>query len=511
MLRSLYTAVSGVKSHQTYLEVAGHNIANVNTAGYKRDVIQFADMISQTIKNEAGPVSPPGGIDLGQVGLGVRVGSISSSFSQGSLQGTDAPTDMAIQGDGFFVVNNRGRQLYTRAGNFALDNEGNLVMQGNGYLVQGYKFDENGREEALSGVAIPLGETMPQKATRVAAFKCNLDSRGDARVPDLNNVPAGDEYVARPFAYTGASDIFAGSSASSGQDTINAFGGSMIESHDWYDSFQVYDEAGDPHTVNVVFRKVLDRPADPGAVPPVSAESEWDWYAYYTDDNGQVVPQYGQGGGTMVFGDGGLLKRTYTYDPANNWAVVEKNISATENDGKPTGLVGANFGVAGAPITLDFLGSDYAAAQGLQFNGPLDAVTNFGSYTTTKMKGQDGYPQGVLNNWSVDNYGVITGVYTNQQARPIAQVALARFMNPQGLEQVGGTCFAATSNSGDARVTTPGENGAGSIIGLTVEMSNVDLSEEFVNLIRSQRGLQANTRAVTTSDQILETLINLKR
>jgi flagellar hook protein FlgE len=511
MQTSLYTAVSGVKSHQTYLDVTGHNISNVNTVGYKRDVRQFADMIRPLIRSEAAPVSPPGGVNPAQVGLGVKVASISPCFAQGSLQATEMPTDMAIQGDGFFIVNNRGQQLYTRAGNFALDREGNLVMQGNGYLVQGYKFNGTQMEDALSGIVIPVGEEMPQNATAIAAFRCNLDSRNEARIPDLGNIPAGEDMVARPFVYSGAADVSASASSSSNQAAMDAFGDSMRESSDWKDSFVVYDEAGDPHTMNVVFRKVFDRPADTASTPPVPAESEWDWYAYYTDANGEVQPQYGQGGGTMVFGDGGTLKRTYTFDPAANWGVVEKNISGDSDDGKPTGLVGADFVSPGAPIKLDFLGSDYAASQGLPFNGAIDAVTNFGSYSTTKVKGQDGYARGSLQNWSVSDYGLITGEYSNSQTRPIAQVALARFINPQGLTQMGTTCFAESPDSGAARIMTPGEGGAGYVKGLTVEMSNVELSEEFVNLIKSQRGLQGNTRVVTTSDQMLETAINLKR
>jgi flagellar hook protein FlgE len=507
MQRSLYTAVSGVRSHQTYLDVTGHNIANVNTVGYKRDVIQFADMISQTIRNEAGPVSPPGGVNPAQVGLGVRVGSISSCFAQGSLQATETPTDMAIQGDGFFIVDNKGTALYTRAGNFALDKDGSLVMQGNGYLVQGYKYSGLQKDGALSGITIPVGEVMPQKATKIAAFACNLDSRSESRIPDLENVPSGEDMVARPFIYSDAADLPASAASATNQAVMDSFGESMLDSYDWKDSFVVYDEAGDPHAMTVAFRKVFDHPADPTATPPTSAETEWDWYAYYTDEGGEVMPQYGQGGGTMVFGDDGTLKRTYAFDPSNNWGLVEKNIAESGDEGHPTGLVGTE----GSVMTLDFLGADYANSQGFPFNGALGAVTSFGSDSTTKMKGQDGYPQGVLNDWSINDYGVITGIYANGQTRPIAQVALARFINPQGLEQVGDTCFAASPNSGPARVMAPGEGGAGFIKGMAVEMSNVDISEEFVNLIRSQRGLQANTRAVTTSDQMLETLINLKR
>jgi flagellar hook protein FlgE len=286
----------------------------------------------------------------------------------------------------------------------------------------------------------------------------------------------------------------------------------MIESSDWEDRFVVYDDGGNPHTMAVAFRKVLDHPADLSVVPPVGAESEWDWYAYYTDSDGSVKSDYGQGAGTMVFGDDGQLKRTYYYDPAVAGTAVEKKIGNPGDDGKATALVAANFTSSGgsAPITLDFLGSDYAKTLGLP-SDPIDGVTNFGSSSTTKMKAQDGYTSGVMNNWSESSTGVITGSYTNGKTRPIAQVALAMFVNPEGLVKVGTTCFAESVGSGLAQITTPMQQGAGVIKNTNIEMSNVELSEEFVNLIRAQRGLQSNTRVVTTSDQILETLINLKR
>ncbi|MDR1651287.1 MAG: flagellar hook-basal body complex protein, partial [Synergistaceae bacterium] len=233
MQRSLYTAVTGVKSHQTYLDVTGHNIANVNTVGYKRDVIQFADMIYQTIRNEAAPVSPPGGVNPAQVGLGVRVASIDPCMVQGALQNTEIPTDMAIQGEGFFIVKNGEKQLYTRAGNFSLDKEGNLVMQGSGYLVQGYKYDGGARGGALSGIVIPVGDVMPQKATSLAAFRCNLDSGAEARIDDLDDIQAGDARVLRPYDYTGLQDLFADVPRATSQSVITAFGDSMKESSDW--------------------------------------------------------------------------------------------------------------------------------------------------------------------------------------------------------------------------------------------------------------------------------------
>jgi flagellar hook protein FlgE len=237
-----------------------------------------------------------------------------------------------------------------------------------------------------------------------------------------------------------------------------------------------------------------------------------------------------------------LLKRTYYYEatpavpnpngtntptaPQYNWSVVQKVIGDPQDASKATGKVVADFNTSGAQgkvnnnvspatygsnmITLDFLGSDYAKTLGLT-SDPIDGVTSYGSSSTTKLRAQDGYAMGVLNDWTIGADGVIQGSYSNGKILAIAQVALAMFANPQGLSQVGETCFAETINSGIAQVGAPQTNGAGSIQGNTVEMSNVDLSEEFVNLIRAQRGFQANTRVVTTSDEVLQELINLKR
>ncbi|MDR1916560.1 MAG: flagellar hook-basal body complex protein [Synergistaceae bacterium] len=745
MLRSLYAAVSGVKAHQTYLDVTGNNIANVNTVGFKRDVTQFRDMIYQTMKNPSAPDSgvPIGGINPAQVGLGVSVGSIETVHTQGALQNTGIPTDMAISGAGYFVVQNGTQKLYTRAGNFALDRDGNLVMSGNGYRVQGYTYKNQVdpatgeltrvKDSSLSDITIKIQEKIPAKATALVNFRSNLCSTSEPEIKDLNSIPGGVNKVLRPHDYTayGSSEVtfigtaapttgmingdtffntssgelqtyngataawdpatkaentyyygkntaaagagvfaniysdgtttgtgpvvtsrvivdesgsgvptpptppatltpgrtyldtasgnlykanstgtawetdgamqagvgyaikgganiylldnqttpapalvtpsaqvldstngsknvfswdgtewrnqnassalFASGSSTTSQSTITAFGESMIKSSDHEDKFTVYDSLGNPYTMVLKFRKVLDKTAQPTATPPTGAEAEWDWYAYYVDSDGSVMPQYGQGAGTMVFGDDGLLKRTYYYEPTPavpdpnatattapvyNWSVVEKVIGDPSYDSVSTGKVVADFNVSGGQgsvqdttpptyksnlITLDFLGQEYAKLNGLTGGDPIGGATQFGSSSTLKINGQDGYPMGILEDFSVSQTGLITGAYSNGRTLPIAQVALAMFANSQGLNKVGDSCFAESINSGIAQIGSPQTGGAGAIVGNTIEMSNVDLSEEFVNLIRAQRGFQANTRVVTTSDQVLEELINLKR
>lgn len=780
MLRSLYSAVSGIKGHQTYLDVTGNNIANVNTTGFKKDSLQFADAIYQMSKSASAPNNGAGigGVDPAQVGLGVSVAAIGTIHTQGSLQNTGQVSDMAISGSGFFVVNNGSQQLFTRAGNFALDRDGNLVMQGSGYMVQGYTYRDQLnpatgtidriKDTNLGSLNIPLGDKIPAKATQIASFRCNLCATESAELPNFNNIPGGDEAILRPHQYdtyavkkatyidlTGAADVNAlgatgsqGATLLSGDDssavmynwdtntstwvldtsfvfdpdeiyygtnvdttgfgtiylsssgdigptattrkqmdyigegaayndlgdplavppippsgglcvppitkagqtyldsttgeiyrannlgntwvlettaeadsayaakytftagsgvlnpapagglfvadadpasdayelvpgvldlssgtgnvfqwslekgawinindtnlspssatvttqaTIDAFGDSIFASNDHVVKMTVYDSLGTPRTLEVAFRRAFTRPAYPDAEPnPLAAETEWDWYAYYLDDDGKRIESFGEGAGTMVFGDDGLLKRTYYYEPTPatpdpsatatsqpeyNWSVVEKIIGDPAYDNVVTGKVVADFNISGAqgsvvdgvPVTyesntiiLDFLGDLYANAMGLSHD-TIDGVTQFSSETTTKMRYQDGYAMGTLSDWTVSQDGTIYGIYDNGTTQPLGQVAIATFANPGGLEKVGTTCFVTSLNSGAPQIGEPMSGGAGSIIANNLEMSNVDLSEEFVNLIRAQRGFQANSRVVTTSDQVLEELINLKR
>jgi flagellar hook protein FlgE len=485
MLRSLYTAVSGVKGHQTYLDVTGNNIANVNTVGYKRDVLHFRDMIYQSVKNPSGPDNaiPIGGINPAQVGLGTQVGSIEHVFTQGTLQSTGIPTDMAISGDGFFVVKNGGQSLYTRAGNFALDRDGNLVMQGNGYLVQGYKYEEvldnplgppDGPKSlklssSLSNVNIPVGQKLPAKATNLVSLRCNLCSSASI------------------YASTSAGDP--------GIEVANT----------WATKADVYDSLGNKYTMEVAFRKT-----DVGT---------WHYKAYFLNSDGKVyngntlpdgttLPDLGSVEGDMFFGSDGLLKYL------DGKAIPNPPATApTKDDGVVTlKALFSKFGASDEEIKIDFLGElTEDKTKVPKEDSGLEGVTQYNSESTTKIYYQDGYTMGTLDNWSISQTGDINGSYSNGQTRQLARVALAMFANSGGLLKVGETCFAETVNSGMAQIGSPMQGGAGSIQGNTIEMSNVDLTEEFVSLIRAQRGFQANTRVVTTSDQVLEELINMKR
>ncbi|MDR3332147.1 MAG: flagellar hook-basal body complex protein, partial [Synergistaceae bacterium] len=470
---------------------------------------------------------------------------------------------MAIQGSGFFIVKSSAQTYYTRAGNFTLDRDGNLVMAGNGYQVQGYAYRQQVdptdptkttlvKDSNLSTVNITAQQKIEAQKTNLVAFRSNLDSRCTSRIANPTDAAVVDGTMLRPHEYTDTDSLSPNGPYETGADTtdpdgqqIRDFGLSMMteQGHDHETKFTVYDSLGDPITLVTAFRKVLTRPADTTATPPTAAETEWDWYSYYADADGNPIYAYGEGAGTIVFGDDGLLKRTYYYLPtdppdttdlnmpyAGDWVMHEKITDPSDPNYQltrdvSTAKIIADFNTQGAQgsvtqpvppgytsntITLDFLGEEYWDLIGVSY-GRIDGVTGFGSTTTTKPIYQDGYAMGILQNYSVGQDGVITGAYSNGKNLPIAQVALAMFANPGGLTKVGDTCFAESTNSGIALIQGPMEGGSGSIASQTIEMSNVDLSEEFVNLIRAQRGFQANTRVVTTSDQVLEELINMKR
>ncbi len=237
----------------------------------------------------------------------------------------------------------------------------------------------------------------------------------------------------------------------------------------------IYDSLGNAHTLEVSWEKLeLENPD--------SGNGQWRWRAWFPEDKDSSIP----------------------LSPASGIIAFDENGMITGNDVFELDIQFSAIGAENAKVDLDFSGRSFGEE-------PIEGVTQYGSAFTTKAYYQDGYAMGVLSDYSVGTDGTITGVYSNEQQRPLARIALALFANPEGLLKIGDTAFQATSNSGLAQVVAPQSGGAGKILGGNLEMSNVDLTEEFVSLIKAQRGFQANARTVTTSDQVLEELVNLKR
>ncbi|BBH64974.1 flagellar hook protein FlgE [Actinoplanes sp. OR16] len=416
MLRSLYSGISGLNAHQKMIDVTGNNIANVNTAGYKTSSVQFQDTMSQMMGAAGSPQNGQGGTNAAQVGLGVRVAGITQNFSQGSAQTTGKSGDMMIQGDGFFVTRSGNETLYTRAGSFNFDANGTLVTA-TGEPVQGWTAVD-GKVNASSqpgDIRMPLGATIPPKATGTVTLKGNLSSDD---IPDANNPDnSGLNY----------------------KTTIPV---------------KVYDDQGATHTVTAEFSRSANAAT---ATPPTST-----WAVTLLGEDGSTI----DGPTDLEFSAGKAV--------------------LTSSDG-----------------TMD-LGS---------YKVDLSDVTSYSGLTDARVFDTDGQTAGALTSlsYTVSDTGEIVGVYSNGLKQTLGQVAMATFKNVQGLEKVGNSQYRTSVNSGYAQVGQPGSAGMGQVISGALEMSNVDLAAEFTSLIVAQRGFQANSKIITTSDEILQELVSMKR
>lgn len=440
MMRSLFAGVSGLQNHQTRMDVVGNNIANVNTYGFKRGRVTFKDMISQSISGAAKPQEDRGGINPQQVGLGMMVATIDTIHTQGALQVTGVNTDLAIQGEGFFIEKRGNNSFYTRNGAFSLDKDGYLVNPSNGYKVQGWNAQMNETGEMIINTAagiedliVPVGSKDPARATENTTFFCNLQKSSDYHQADIT----------------------------------------------------VYDSTGIPRQLRATFNRTDVNRWDMVIEIPEATEGSVSVSA------GEPV----QGGGNntfqLVFNDAGSLISVSDGGQTQEEGVLMPNVSFTYQgtEGEVEQTINLTMGEVGL------------------FNG----ITQFENPSTTKAIEQDGYTMGMLEGFSIDDSGQITGVFTNGNRKTLGQVALAKFNNAGGLEKAGDTLFTESNNSGPANIGPAAFEGRGSIKAGTLEMSNVDLSEQFTDMIITQRGFQSSARTITTADQMLQEVIALKR
>ncbi|MDX9872907.1 MAG: flagellar hook protein FlgE [Clostridia bacterium] len=496
MMRSLFAGVSGLRNHQTRMDVIGNNIANVNTIGFKKSRVTFQDLLSQTMRGASSPQAGRAGTNPMQVGLGMSLASIDVIHTGGSPQSTGVNTDLAIDGEGFFVVGIGDDIYYTRAGNFDFDQSKTFYNTSNGMVVKGYMADENGVIDASGAgklVDINLSSLMtaPPKATSETIFNKNLDQRAEpltgvltgvvhnsgTATPDINlnavklpitgvKITQGATTLTEGPAGTGHYEV----NYLTGEVTIHA--GTADGPYDieytmpnHSSPITVYDSSGDIHELMVYYTKTGD--------------NTWQINSSITttDPLGNTVVNFGTGGngsGEIVFD-----KTTGRPNPALT-TISDATISIA--------------GVQNLEIKLNFSG-----------------LTEYAGDSTAIGFHQDGYKAGDLDSLSIDTTGTITGNFSNGQNRALAQIAIATFANPSGLLKEGNNLFRPSNNSGIPDTGIPGVGGRGMINPERLEMSNVDLSQEFVDMIITQRGFQANSRVITTSDQILEELVNLRR
>lgn len=454
MMRSMFSGVSGLKVHQTRMDVIGNNIANVNTVGYKSQRVTFSDVFSQTISgaSSANDETGRGGRNAMQVGLGVNVSSIDMLMTQGSAQRTDNPFDLMIEGSGFLVVGDASGQYFTRAGALRQDSDGNLVIP-NGMKVLGW-----------NGPAVKNPITGKNEIPRGEVQEINLAKGENASV--------------KPLATT---EITLSGNISSTDDKVQT-------------SFSFYDSLGNYYSMPITLTK---NPADGRWGITVSEVDTYDDQGQVqappvpviTDQNGnkyQINPV--QFNTALEFNKDGKL--VAPADPIEFDVVVQGGAIVKPGDKRPT-VPNSNIANAngGAKLKVD-----------------VSTLTQYSIKTNLDPK-SNGYAAGTLSGYSIGSDGIITATYTNGEMRAIAQIPLAEFDNPAGLEKVGDNLYAKTTNSGEF----DGIGSAGTFNTGVLEMSNVDLSSEFTDMIVTQRGFQANSRIITVSDEMLQELTNLKR
>ena len=390
MLRSLDSGVSGLQAQQTMLDVVGNNIANVNTTGYKSSSVEFEDTLSQMIGTASGPQGNQGGTSPAQVGLGVRVAATATNFTEGAAQTTGVGTNLMINGDGFFIVNNGGQTQYTRSGAFTTDASGNLVSP-DGAIVQGWSATNGvvNSSAPVSNITLSTTGLSAARATSNAAMTGNL-----------------------------ADDAAVGA-------TVNS-------------QVTVYDANGAQSNLTMTFTR--------------NATGGWDVSG--ADAAGNTAT------GTVTFTNGAMT-------PAQSLTV--------------------------GGVTVD-----------------MSKITGFAGSGGVNFASQNGTAAGSLQSFSIENDGTIMGAFSNGEKQAVGRVALANFTNPGGLQKAGNSNFIATPNSGLPQVGQAGSGSLGTMTSGAIEGSNVDLAREFTNLIVAQRAFQASARVITTSDDVLQELLQLK-
>lgn len=639
MLASLFAGVAGLRNHQVRMNVIGNNISNINTVGFKSGRSVFQEALVQTLRGAGRPSSVSGGSNPIQLGLGMNVASIDNLFTQGGLELTGQISDLAIQGNGFFVLSDGSQKFYTRAGAFGFDANSFLVNPSNGLYVQGKMADASGQipsTETVKNIQLPFGQQDPAKVTTRVSYGNNLDAsatRSEASLTDsfaptngitlVSGVARNGAGGTHMITITGDNATFATRSgtnitspaALTGNETLTSLGvtsanltltvdtGSpititgltlnttvnelknAIDIIDGIDASIVNGEiqikrtmAGASYTVatNVavagdIANRIFGQAA--GTAFTVANGTDHDLVAedVFTPSVGgnpvttslgitvsastglaTGVTGLGGGGVTISSTDDGLdagvasittkdtAKATSltVYDSLGGTHTLMTNFIKSHEPNKwywQSSLQGGEIVSAGGSGTVEFnangsllrWGFDGGADRlifdpnnGAQLaeidlfagtSGQYDGLTGFSGVETVAAINQDGYGMGILDKISIDPTGMIIGIFTNGVSRNLAQIALADFSNEAGLLKSGESLFQTSANSGEGIEGIAGETVSATISSGALESANVDLAQEFTNMIIAQRGFQSNARVITTSDNMLDDLVNLKR
>ncbi len=428
LLSSFYSSLSGLQANATALNVIGNNLANINTAGFKRSRGNFAQIMSGAAQGLSGAGNPI------QTGLGTKNTETVARFDQGSIQTTGIKTHLALQGEGFFQTLSNGAAAYTRAGNFSFDSQG-LLIAANGGRVQGWTgANPDGTLNTSNGIGdiqIDFGVAAVPKATERARLVANLSAEA----------APGDAYQT---------------------------------------SIEVFDSKGVAHQLTLDFTKD-------------AAAGRWN-YQFSFNDGTVSTTAPNQGDGFIVFGADGRLSQ-----------IDGTSIAAAGAANRVIGISNLNSGAADMLIEWDLIEFGSAPADNAGF------ITQFGSNFNVGSLFQDGFGSGLLQDIDFSQDGTMVGFFDNGLTLELARVAIALFNNNLGLRQIDGGFFQATASSGPASIDPTGAGGRGSVLASSLESSNVDIAEEFSDLIIHQRGYQSNSRTITTTDQLFQEALTLKR
>ncbi|TAM74125.1 flagellar hook protein FlgE [bacterium] len=532
MFDSLFIGVTGLNAYQADMNVISNNIANVGTTGFKSQDMTFQDLLYQSLRYASAPTQTNGGVNPQDVGLGVKVGTVGTDFAQGGLQTTGINTDLAINGNGFFILANSdgsGRQVYTRDGAFTLSSTGTVIDPSTGLAVQGYKANANGQITQTgtpSAISIPLGLAMQAQQT--------------------NNLFMGGNSDASQYASTASGSNSQAAAAGAG---VNTVGVPPPAAADKVLTTTVYDSLGNAHQLTITLTP-LPPPAisaggaaygtiDPvtsnvsgtstyiagalpstvtntvsgsGAVKPATRFA----YTVTAVDGTSTTPAAGEQtpGGYVYFDANGQFVGATDAAPTNEQLTgvatnaATLNASAPINAGNAVALTVNLWGPPNSPPSPGGVIPNNAAAP-TTVSLDWSKATGLASPYSTAALTQDGYQAGVLSNISVSQDGTVQGQFTNGQVKTVAQVAVATFANNGGLERIGSNQYASTANSGLPMVGSANTGNTGAIVSGALEQSNVSLADQFTKMIVAQNAFTANSRTIATSDQMQQTVVNL--
>ena len=496
-----------MKSLSEGMHVTTNNLANCSTIGFKSQMALYSDLIYEEQANpgEWNFNQENSQIAVGQHGMGVRVDEIATNFTQGALESTNATSDLAISGKGYFVVQNEyGKTFYTRAGDFIVDNEGTMRNPA-GLTLMGYQTGttsnsssssnaNNSSSNQLQPINLDNFKTLSPKATsKISVTDTNVVPSSNVSMNEAN------PWFSMLSGYDATTGVGLGSSQYSNSQSVN-----------------IYDGKGQPHQVTIYYDGTQDS-TDGFSVEFLVAE-----------DLEEAGTNAGDGllmSGVLQFDSAGQLANIAAYTPTqagstdlDDWAQA-----SVSKDGYPQfsyngKMVSMDFGITSKTTTVNRNAT--AADVGTNKNrlATLDkpstgkaGITGYNSSGFTDSISQNGYAEGQLSNYQIDNNGKVYGNFSNGESRELWQIPLARFTSDDGLMRAGGNLFAATSEAGTITLGAAGSENFGTIESHYIEQSNVDIANEMVTMIITQRGFQSNSKVVTTSDEMLRTAINLKQ